>query len=83
MLRTLTFGLGVAVGPLLLIVAAACWPVLGAALRLAPVGVRKPVFVGLALVIVFGVFQELIQIMMQSGRSIDATCASRSTPGKV
>ncbi|MBV9701759.1 MAG: hypothetical protein JO163_03440, partial [Methylobacteriaceae bacterium] len=66
-LKTLTFGLGAPLGGAVLIVAAAVLAVLGAALTLAPIGVRQPVLVGLAVVVVFGVFQELIQIMMQFG----------------
>ncbi len=65
--KTLTFGLGVPTGPVVLILASAILAALGAALALAPAGVRKPVFVGLTLVMIFGVFQELIQIMMQFG----------------
>jgi branched-chain amino acid transport system permease protein len=45
---------------------------LGAALTLAPGRVRKPVLIGLAFVVVFGVFQELIQIMMQFGEFVGA-----------
>ncbi|MBV8474017.1 MAG: branched-chain amino acid ABC transporter permease [Hyphomicrobiales bacterium] len=70
--KALTFGLGVPAGPLALALAAAMLAALGAALALAPAGVRKPVFVGLALVTIFGVFQELIQIMMQFGPLIGA-----------
>ncbi len=65
--QELTLGLGVPTGPIFLTLASAMLAGLGAALALAPVGVRKPVFVGLALVTIFGVFQELIQIMMQYG----------------
>ena len=65
--KALTFGLGVLAGPAVLVVASAMLAALGAALALAPAGIRKPVFVGLALVTIFGVFQELIQIMMQFG----------------
>jgi branched-chain amino acid transport system permease protein len=72
LLKTLTFGLGAPLGGAVLIVAGALLAVLGAALTRAPESLRKPVTVGLAFVIVFGVFQELIQIMMQSGRAIDA-----------
>jgi branched-chain amino acid transport system permease protein len=71
-LKSLTFGLGAPVGGAILIVAGALLAVLGAALTRASGGLRKPVVAGLALVIVFGVFQELIQIMMQSGEAIDA-----------
>ena len=72
LLKTLTFGLGAPLGGAVLIAAGALLAVLGAALTLAPEGLRKPVIVGLAFVIVFGVFQELIQIMMQSGAAIEA-----------
>jgi branched-chain amino acid transport system permease protein len=72
LLKTLTFGLGAPLGGAVLIVAGALLAVLGAALARAPEGLRKPVIVGLAFVIVFGVFQELIQIMMQSGAALDA-----------
>ncbi|HEY1940835.1 MAG TPA: branched-chain amino acid ABC transporter permease [Roseiarcus sp.] len=65
--KTLTFGLGAPTGPVVLILASALLAVLGAALARAPAGVRKPVLAGLILVIIFGVFQELIQIMMQFG----------------
>ncbi len=66
-LKTLTFGLGVPTGPVVLVLASAMLAALGAALALAPAGIRNPVLVGLALVTIFGVFQELIQIMMQFG----------------
>jgi branched-chain amino acid transport system permease protein len=72
LLRTLTFGLGAPLGGAILIAAAALLAVLGVALTLAPLGARNPVFIGLAFVIVLGVFQELIQIMMQSGNAIGA-----------
>ncbi len=65
--KTLTFGLGVPIGPIVMVVASAVLATLGAALALAPASIRKPVVVGLALVTIFGVFQELIQIMMQFG----------------
>ncbi|HZZ60013.1 MAG TPA: branched-chain amino acid ABC transporter permease [Roseiarcus sp.] len=71
-LKSLTFGLGAPIGGAILVVAGALLAVAGAALTYAPEGLRKPVVVGLALVIVFGVFQELIQIMMQTGGAIDA-----------
>ena len=72
LLKSLTFGLGAPLGGAVLIVVGALLAVLGAALTRAPEGLRKLVTVGLAFVIVFGVFQELIQIMMQSGGAIDA-----------
>jgi branched-chain amino acid transport system permease protein len=70
LLRTLTFGLGAPLGQAVLILAAALLGALGAALTLAPSNIRRPVVVGLVFVIVFGVFQELIQIMMQFGEFI-------------
>jgi branched-chain amino acid transport system permease protein len=72
LLKSLTFGLGVPLGGAVMIVTGALLTVLGAALTRGPEGLRKPVTIGLAFVIVFGVFQELIQIMMQSGGAIDA-----------
>lgn len=72
LLKSLTFGLGASRGGAVLIVAGASLAVLGAALTRAPEGLRKPAAAGLAFVIVFGVFQELIQIMMQSGGAINA-----------
>jgi len=70
-LKALTFGLGAPLGGAALIVAGALLAVLGAALTRAPAVLRKPAMVGLACVIVFGVFQELIQIIMQSGGAIE------------
>ncbi len=70
--QTLTFGLGLPLGPLLLAAAGAVLGMLGAALSLAPATLRRPVLVGLAFVVFFGVFQELIQIMMQFGDLVGA-----------
>jgi branched-chain amino acid transport system permease protein len=70
-LKALTFGLGAPLGGAALIVAGALFAVLGAAVTRAPGALRMPVIVGLACVIVFGVFQELIQIMMQAGGVIE------------
>ena len=70
LLQMLTFGLGIPLGSAILVVGGALLAVVGAALALAPATWRKPVFVGLAFVIVFGVFQELIQIMMQYGEIV-------------
>jgi branched-chain amino acid transport system permease protein len=71
-LKALTFGLGAQRGGAILIVAGALLALAGAALVQAPARWRTPVFIGLSFVVVFGVFQELIQIMMQSGGAIDA-----------
>jgi branched-chain amino acid transport system permease protein len=70
--KTLTFGLGLPLGGVVLVAGGALLALLGAALTLAPIGIRKPVFIGLACVVIFGVFQELIQIMMQYGALIGA-----------
>jgi branched-chain amino acid transport system permease protein len=72
LLKSLSFGVGAPLGGGVLIGVGTLLAVLGAALTRAPEGLRKPVTVGLTFVIVFGVFQELIQIMMQSGGAIDA-----------
>ena len=71
-LRSLTFGLGAPLGGAVLILGAALLALLGAALTLAPPNARKPVLIGVAFVMIFGVFQELIQIMMQFGETIGA-----------
>jgi branched-chain amino acid transport system permease protein len=72
LLKTLTFGLGAGLGGLILIAAGAALALLGAALTLAPPAVRDPIVVGLCFVVLFGVFQELIQIMMQDNAAVDA-----------
>jgi len=72
LLRTLAFGLGEPLGGLILIVAAAFLGATGAALALAPPRVRDPPLIGLAFVVVFGVFQELIQIILQGNAAADA-----------
>lgn len=72
LLKALTFGLGVPLGAVVLILGGALLATLGAALTLAPTGARTPVLIGLASVVVLGVFQELIQIMMQYGEFIGA-----------
>jgi len=59
-------------GLLILLGSGAALSVLGALLSMAPKAVQKPVLVGLAAVTFFGVFQELIQIMMQFGDFIGA-----------
>ncbi|MBV8103173.1 MAG: branched-chain amino acid ABC transporter permease, partial [Hyphomicrobiales bacterium] len=72
LLRTLTFGLGAPVGGLILVAGAALLGAIGAALALASPRARDPLLVGLAFVVVFGVFQELIQIVLQSNAAADA-----------
>ena len=61
----LTLGLDPAVGLPLLIVGAALAGLLGAALRLAPRPLTRPLLPGAVTVLVAGVFQELIQLMLQ------------------
>jgi branched-chain amino acid transport system permease protein len=70
--KTLTFSLGLSLGAAVLVVGGALLAMLGAALTLAPASVRKPIIIGLSFVVIFGVFQELIQIMMQYGAFIGA-----------
>jgi branched-chain amino acid transport system permease protein len=72
LLKTLTLGLGPPLGFAVLVLGGALLAVLGATLTLAPIGVRRPIITGLAFVVVFGVFQELIQIMLQYGAFIGA-----------
>jgi branched-chain amino acid transport system permease protein len=61
----LTLSLDLAVGMPLMIVGAALAGLLGAALRLAPSGLTRPLLPGAVTVLVAGVFQELIQLMLQ------------------
>jgi branched-chain amino acid transport system permease protein len=61
----LSLGLDPAPGALALIVAAALAGLLGAALRIAPSAITRPLLPGAVTVLVAGVFQELIQLMLQ------------------
>ena len=61
----LTFGLDLQLALPLLAAAGAGTAVVGAALVMSPASVRKPLINGLLAVLFFGVFQELIQIMLQ------------------
>jgi branched-chain amino acid transport system permease protein len=65
LLDMLTLGLDLAVGMPLMIVGAALAGLLGAALRMAPSGLTRPLLPGAVTVLVAGVFQELIQLMLQ------------------
>jgi branched-chain amino acid transport system permease protein len=65
LLDMLTLGLDLTVGIPLLIVGAALAGLLGAALRLAPPALTRPLLPGAVTVLVAGVFQELIQLMLQ------------------
>jgi branched-chain amino acid transport system permease protein len=61
----LTLELGLAAGIGILIGVGAAAGLLGAALRISPVAVRRAIFPGAIAVAVAGVFQELIQLMLQ------------------
>jgi branched-chain amino acid transport system permease protein len=61
----LTFGAGIGPGLLALVGAGALAGLAGAGLRLCPATPRRAVIVGAAAVVVAGVFQELIQLMLQ------------------
>ncbi|MGH2452898.1 MAG: branched-chain amino acid ABC transporter permease [bacterium] len=62
----LSFGRGAAGIPLLL-GAATATGVLGAAMRLLPSVIARPLAVGVATALTFGLFQELLQIILQEG----------------
>lgn len=61
-----SFGRGVAGIPLVLLFGAAVG-LIGAAASLVPAGVGRPVAIGLATALIVGLFQELLQIMLQEG----------------
>lgn len=61
----LTLELGLAAGIGILIGAGAMAGLLGAALRISPTAVRRAIFPGAIAVAIAGVFQELIQLMLQ------------------
>ena len=61
----LTLELGLAAGIGILIGGGAAAGLLGAALRISPTAVRRAIFPGAIAVAVAGVFQELIQLMLQ------------------
>ena len=63
--QALTFGEGLAGGVGIMVVGGAVAGLLGAALKMAPAALRRAIFPGAITVIVAGVFQELIQLMMQ------------------
>jgi branched-chain amino acid transport system permease protein len=66
----LTFGMGLGGGITLLVVGGAGLAGLGAVVSRSPPAARHPILVGCAAVAFFGVFQELIQIMMQYGDAV-------------
>ena len=61
----LTLDLGLAAGVGILIAVGAAAGLLGATLRISPIAVRRAIFPGAIAVSVAGVFQELIQLMLQ------------------
>jgi branched-chain amino acid transport system permease protein len=65
LLDMLTLELGMAAGIGILVGGGAVAGLLGAALRISPVMVRRAIFPGAIAVVVAGVFQELIQLMLQ------------------
>src|SRR2546426_8877036 len=62
----LSFGRGVGGLPLMVLVQAAAGAI-GAAMLLLPPAVRRPAIVGLGTAFVIGLFQDLVQLMLQSG----------------
>jgi branched-chain amino acid transport system permease protein len=68
----LTLGLDFPLGLIVLVVGAALIAALGTILAHSPEIVSRPLIVGSVAVAVAGVFQELIQLMMQFGDTIDA-----------
>ncbi len=65
LLDMLTFDLGLAAGIAILIGGGAAAGLLGAVLRVSPAAVRRAIIPGAVAVVVAGVFQELIQLMLQ------------------
>ncbi len=65
LLKMLTSDLGLGAGSAVLIVGGAVAGLVGAGLRISPVGFRGTVLAGVVAVIIAGVFQELIQLMLQ------------------
>jgi branched-chain amino acid transport system permease protein len=70
--QMLTFDMGVPTGSLLLVGAAAAAGLAGALLTLTPKLIRRVLIVGCTAVIIAGVFQELIQIMLQTSETLTA-----------
>src|SRR5436309_7858874 len=62
----LSFGRGLSGLPLMVLVQAAAGAI-GAAMPLLPPAIRRPVIVGLGTAFVIGLFQDLVQLLLQSG----------------
>ena len=71
--QMLTFGSGATAGVAMLIAGGALFSVLGGLLYIVPRAVRRPLVIGFMTAGFIGLFQDLIQLMLQSGR--------RSSPG--
>ncbi|HLI12045.1 MAG TPA: branched-chain amino acid ABC transporter permease [Alphaproteobacteria bacterium] len=70
--QALTFHVGLLGGMAILIGAGAALAVLGAVLSRCPPKIWRPILIGVLAVAFFGVFQELLQIMMQTNAVVDA-----------
>jgi branched-chain amino acid transport system permease protein len=66
LLQMLTLEMGLPFGPIILIVGGAVCGLFGGLLHGCPPVARRPILIGFAAVVVAGVFQELIQLMMQA-----------------
>ena len=64
--QMLAFSLGVPDGSLLMVAAGAGAGLIGALLKLLPHVIRRPLVAGCSAVVIAGVFQQLIQIMLQT-----------------
>jgi len=72
LVKMLTLGLGIGGGVALLIVGGALFAAAGALFYIAPAVVRRPLTWGIAAATFLGLFQELIQLMLQSGKTLNA-----------
>jgi branched-chain amino acid transport system permease protein len=70
LLSMLSFDLNPVLGTAILLGGGALAGLVGVALRLAPPGLRKPLLPGAVAVVVAGVFQELIQLMLEQYQGI-------------
>ncbi|MCH8155867.1 MAG: branched-chain amino acid ABC transporter permease, partial [Proteobacteria bacterium] len=72
LLEMLTFGYGATVGVALLIAGGALFSVLGGLLYIVPRAVRRPLVIGFMTAGFIGLFQDLIQLMLQYEGTVDA-----------